>query len=72
VDGRPVQSETVETTGEILIPLLAGSHQVAVTFGRTWDRQVGILVSALAIVLLLAVRLTERDTTSGLLGRSEP
>ena len=72
VDGLPVQSETVETTGEILIPLLAGSHQVAVTFGRTWDRQVGILVSALAIVLLLAVRLTERDTTSGLLGRSEP
>lgn len=60
VDGAPVQPETVENTGEILVPLPAGKHHVDVTFGRTWDRKVGVLVSALALLLLLAVWLAER------------
>jgi 6-pyruvoyl-tetrahydropterin synthase related domain len=60
VDGAPVQAETAENTGEILVPLPAGKHQVDVTFVRTWDRKVGVLVSALALLLLLAVWLTER------------
>jgi hypothetical protein len=68
VDGAPVQIETVENTGEILLPLAAGKHQIDVTFVRTWDRKVGVLVSALALVLLLAVRLTERGSALEKLG----
>jgi hypothetical protein len=60
VDGTAVQSDTVEGTGEIRIPLAAGVHQVVVTFGRTWDRWIGLAVSFLALLLLFAVRITER------------
>jgi hypothetical protein len=71
VDGAPIQAETVETTGEILVPLPAGKHQVEVRFGRTWDRKVGILVSALALLLLLAVRLTERGSAVDNSGKTQ-
>jgi hypothetical protein len=61
VDGAPAQPDTVESTGEILVPLDSGTHVVTASFTRTWDRVVGVLVSALAVLLLVAIRLTERS-----------
>jgi hypothetical protein len=63
VDGVPVQAATVETTGEIRVPIPAGEHQVGVTFVRTWDRKVAAMVSLLALLLLLVVTFTERGST---------
>jgi hypothetical protein len=60
VDGIPVQPQTVPTTGEILVPLSAGTHRVAVTFNRTWDRKVAVVVSLLALLLLLDLRTLDR------------
>ena len=59
VDGATVQPATVPTTGEILVPLSAGTHRVVVAFGGTWDREVAVAVSLLALLLLLAVKTVE-------------
>jgi 6-pyruvoyl-tetrahydropterin synthase related domain len=55
VDGASVASETVESSGEILIPLATGTHQVTVTFRHTWDRTIGALISLLAVLVALAL-----------------
>jgi len=53
VDGGNVTAGTASQTGQMLVPLTAGSHHVQVQFRRTRDRTVGIVISALSIVCLL-------------------
>src|SRR2546429_4141810 len=53
VDGNRVTSSTATQTGQLLVPLSAGSHHVEVEFRRTTDRTVGLVISVLSIAGLL-------------------
>ena len=58
VNGRKVETETQDDTGQMLIPVAAGESRVRLTFIRTWDRTLGGVVSlaSAAILLLWFVR----------------
>lgn len=53
VDGNSVTGSTATQTGQLLVPLSAGSHHVEVEFRRTTDRTLGIVISVLSIAGLL-------------------
>ncbi len=53
VDGNSFTGSTAVPTGQLLVPLTAGSHHVEVEFRRTTDRTVGLFLSVLSIVGLL-------------------
>jgi 6-pyruvoyl-tetrahydropterin synthase related domain len=54
VNGSAAQAETRQGSGQMLIPLAAGSNRVQITFMRTWDRKVGMWISfATALAMLL-------------------
>lgn len=52
-NGRRVQSETREGTGQMLIPVEAGENRVQIIFVRTWDRTAGMCISAVCLLLVL-------------------
>jgi hypothetical protein len=53
IDGNTVAAATAPKTGQILLPLAAGSHHIEITFRRTRDHAVGALVSALFVAGLV-------------------
>jgi hypothetical protein len=53
VNGRVVQPGTRDGTGEMLVPVEAGTNRVQIIFIRTWDRTVGAWVSMVAVVFVL-------------------
>lgn len=53
VNGREVQTETQDDTGQMLIPIAGGENRVQITFIRTWDRAVGDIVSLVSAAGLL-------------------
>jgi hypothetical protein len=55
VRGRTVSAETMEGTGQMLIPVAAGMNHVRLTFTRTWDRKLGGWISLATIVLLAII-----------------
>lgn len=57
VNGRAVQAESRENTGQMLIPVGAGANRVQITFTRTWDRTAGLAISVLAALLTLLLLL---------------
>lgn len=60
VDGTRVQPGYVDGSGQIVLPVSAGSHQVGIRFRRTWDRTLGAVISILAALLLLAFKFVSR------------
>jgi hypothetical protein len=64
VNGHTVQAESLEGTGQMLVPVAAGESQVRITFVRTWDRKTGAWISVIAIGLVLA----SKGRSSGALG----
>lgn len=50
-----VQTSTLETTGQMLIPVQAGVNRVQIVFARTWDRTLGAWISVLAVLLVFIV-----------------
>ena len=68
VDGLPVEAQTVPKTGELLVPLEAGTHRVSLVFSRTRDRTLGAILSLLAVILLVILRSVQRSA----LGNDEP
>ncbi|MCC7362418.1 MAG: hypothetical protein IT317_23260 [Anaerolineales bacterium] len=52
VDGAEVPISTTTPYGLIAVPVPAGTHTVALTFGTTPPRQVGSFISALGLVVL--------------------
>ncbi|HST08826.1 MAG TPA: hypothetical protein VLL05_00495 [Terriglobales bacterium] len=54
VNGHTVNTTAQPDTGEILIPVNAGTNRVRVYFTRTWDRWVGGLCSLLSILCIMA------------------
>ena len=55
VNGRAVESETQDATGQIMIPVQAGENQVRITFVRTVDRTIGGWISLLAAITLVVM-----------------
>ncbi len=55
VNGQPVQAQTHNGTGQMMIPLEAGSSRVQITFVRTWDRIAGAWLSLAAILAALLI-----------------
>jgi hypothetical protein len=53
VDGNSITGSAATQTGQLLVPLSAGSHHVEVEFRRTTDRTVGSFISVFSIVGLL-------------------
>jgi 6-pyruvoyl-tetrahydropterin synthase-like protein/uncharacterized protein DUF6077 len=60
VNGREVQTDTQDDTGQMLIPIAAGENKVQITFIRTWDRTVGGIVSLVSAAGLLLWLLRRR------------
>ena len=54
VNGRRLETQTTDVTGQMEIPVAAGRNDVRIHFGRTVDRTIGGLVSLLSLGLLLA------------------
>jgi hypothetical protein len=55
VNHRPVQTGLLAVTGQMVIPVEAGDHQVQVTFARTRDREIGGLISFGTGILILGL-----------------
>ena len=53
VNSRPVQAGTLAGTGQMLVPVEAGTNRVQITFVRTWDRKFSPWISLLALLLVL-------------------
>jgi len=60
VDGQTTLTESDPDTGQIIVPLEKGSHQVEVRFRRTWDRTAGGVISVLSVVALIIATLYTR------------
>ena len=56
VNGRIVQTGTREGTGQMLVPVERGLNRVEIEFTRTWDRTLGISVSVVTLLLVMALR----------------
>ena len=54
VNGRPVETSTLEVTGQMIVPVEAGENQVRIVFARTGDRTIGGFISLGTGILLLA------------------
>jgi hypothetical protein len=69
LDGSPVAVSSEPTTGQMLIPTPAGTHRVVASFGRTWDRTAGGIISLLFLLalLILVFATGPRATASNLL-----
>ncbi len=55
VNHRPVQTGMLAVTGQMVIPVEAGDHQVQVTFARSRDREIGGLISFGTVILILGL-----------------
>jgi hypothetical protein len=60
VNNRPVTTGTLEVTGQMVIPAVAGENQVRITFARTRDREIGGIISLTTVILILAALLHDR------------
>jgi 6-pyruvoyl-tetrahydropterin synthase related domain len=60
VNGRPVETATLEITGQMVVPVGAGENQVQIGFTRTPDRTIGGLISLGTGILLLGWTLFTR------------
>ena len=60
VDGVRSEAISAPDTGQLLVPVSAGSHRIEVDFRRTWDRTVGAVVSILCAIGLVAAAIFAR------------
>jgi hypothetical protein len=68
VNGRLVQADAREGTGQMLVPVGAGVNRVVITFARTWDRIAGVWISAAAWACLIVWVAFARKHSAGLGG----
>jgi len=69
LDGKVVDLETKRESGQMLLPVPAGSSHAEIKFARTWDRTVGIGVSLATVLaffpLMSFLRRRETSARSG-------
>ncbi len=56
INSRPVEAETADVTGQMVIPVEPGDNRVRIVFSRTWDRTLGGVIS---IITLLGTAVAE-------------
>jgi hypothetical protein len=61
LNGKVVPLETEQGTGRMLLPVPAGSNHVEITFVRTWDRIIGMIISLITILALALLPLLLRS-----------
>ena len=54
VNGRAVKPESPETTAQMILPLPAGNEHIELTFARTLDRTLGLLLSSASLLVFAA------------------
>jgi hypothetical protein len=59
-NGRMVQAGVREGTGQMLVPVNAGTNRIQITFIRTWDRWVGGSISIAAWLCVIVWTLLSR------------
>ena len=64
LDASPVPVISEPATGQMLIPLPAGTHRVVVRLDRTWDRTAGGIISLVVLFALLILALATRFRTT--------
>jgi len=52
IDGAHVRPGYVEVTGQMILPVAQGTHQIDIRFRRTSDRTLGVIISLVAAILL--------------------
>jgi hypothetical protein len=62
VNGKPVQTETSDVTGLMVIPVVPGENDVQIRFGRTLDQSAGAALSVIGIVVLGVTWMWTRPT----------
>ncbi|HKV60559.1 MAG TPA: hypothetical protein VJO16_01485 [Candidatus Acidoferrum sp.] len=55
VNGKAVTPRNAETDGSMVLPLPAGTERITAKFVRTVDRKLGIVISLIAVLILLAL-----------------
>jgi hypothetical protein len=60
VDGQTTPTKSQPETGQLVVSLEKGAHQVEVRFRRTWDRTAGGVISVLSVVALIIATLYTR------------
>jgi hypothetical protein len=60
VNGKPVTTDSTETTGLMVIPVDAGANVVNVEFVRTWDRTAGGMISLVSALGLIGLVVFDR------------
>ena len=60
IDGQTTPSKSYPETGQLVVPLDKGSHQVEVRFRRTWDRTAGGVISLVSAVGLILATIYAR------------
>ena len=63
VNGREVETQAREGTGQMLVPVSAGINRVELRFVRTWDRVVGGWISLVSAAMVLWLLLRKRLST---------
>jgi hypothetical protein len=64
INGKAVETQTTEETGQMEIPVAAGSNDVRIEFARTRDRTIGGWISVLSLGLLFAALIATRRTSA--------
>ncbi len=67
LNGKAVPLQTDPEVGQMMLPVPAGSSRVEITFGRTWDRTLGNIVSIVTVLtsVPLMLWLRKRDESVG-------
>ncbi|HET7207485.1 MAG TPA: 6-pyruvoyl-tetrahydropterin synthase-related protein [Terriglobales bacterium] len=60
VNGKAVQINSQEDTGQMVIPVPAGVDRVELKFTRTWDRTAGTAISAAALIGMIVAWMAAR------------
>jgi 6-pyruvoyl-tetrahydropterin synthase related domain len=60
VNGRVVQTQTRNVTGQMMIPISSGENSIRIVFIGTWDQTAGDVVSALTAICVLGFVLFRR------------
>jgi len=60
INGRAIRAETRDVTGQMVIPVEAGTNSVTISFTRTRDRTIGAVISCLTLFLMIAMEWIRR------------
>ena len=60
INGRSVETHSLEDTGQMIIPVSTGESQVRITLERTWDRRAGGWISSVTLAGIAGLALSRR------------